>query len=79
MKTRLNLTIEENVLARSKKYASELGTSISKLVENYLNDISLKREKESFIDFIDKLEVPQVKQNTDRKQYYEEKAKKYGF
>lgn len=35
MKTRLNLTIEENLLQRMKAYASRKHISLSELVEGY--------------------------------------------
>jgi len=80
MKARVNLTIEEDVLLKAKKYAAEVGSSISELVENYLSNVSKKSNSESLIEFIDKLEVPKIDKNIDfKEQYYEERAKKYGF
>lgn len=80
MKARVNLTIEQDILSKAKKYASEVGTSVSELVENYLKNVSKKTDTESLIDFIDRLEVPKIDENIDfKKQYYEDRAEKYGF
>ena len=80
MKARVNLTIEEDILAKAKKYAAEVGSSMSELVENYFKNISGKKGSESLIEYIDKLEVPKIDKDLDfKKQYYEERAKKYGF
>lgn len=80
MKTRVNLTIEQDILSKAKKYASEIGVSVSELVENYLKNVSKKTDTESLIEFIDKLEVPKIDENIDfQKQYYEDRAEKYGF
>lgn len=80
MKARVNLTIEQDILSKAKKYASEIGVSVSELVENYLKNVSKKTDTESLINFIDRLEVPKIDENIDfKKQYYEDKAEKYGF
>ena len=36
MNTKLTLTIEQTVIEKSKKYASEKGRSLSAIIENYL-------------------------------------------
>ena len=36
MNTKLTLTIEQSVIEKSKKYASEKGRSLSAIIENYL-------------------------------------------
>jgi hypothetical protein len=80
MKARVNLTIEEEIITEAKKYASQIGSSVSELVENYLKNISKKPKSESLIDYIDKLEVPKSTDNINfKKEYYEENSKKYGF
>ena len=50
MKARVNLTIEQDILDRAKKYASDLGSNVSELVENYLKNVSTKVNSESLID-----------------------------
>lgn len=43
MDTKLTLKLNENVIERAKKYASDKKVSLSRLIENYLN--SLTREQ----------------------------------
>ena len=40
MKVRLTLTVDEDVLKRARLYAKTTNTSISKLVQDYLNKIT---------------------------------------
>jgi len=40
MNTRLTLKLKKNVIDRAKKYAREHETSLSKIVENYLDTIT---------------------------------------
>ncbi len=80
MKARVNLTIEQDVLAKAKSYAAEIGSSISEIVENYLKHVSARTSSETLIEYIDKLEVPKTDEHIDlKKQYYEERGQKYGF
>ena len=80
MKARVNLTIEQDILDRAKKYASDLGSSVSELVENYLKNVSTKVNSESLIDYVDKLEIPDLDKNINyKRQYYEDTGQKYGF
>lgn len=44
MKTKLNLTIENDLVQKSKKYAKAKGISVSKLVENMLRDVTQKHQ-----------------------------------
>ena len=44
MKTRLNLTIDENLIPRTKKYAKSHGISVSQLVEDLLRETTKKEE-----------------------------------
>ena len=79
MKTRVNLTIEKNVLTKAKQYAAEINESLSELVENYLKGLEKKRSSESLLDYIDQLEVPEIATDMNfTKAYYEEKSEKYG-
>lgn len=80
MKARVNLTIEQDILDRAKIDASDLGSSVSELVENYLKNVSTKVNSESLIDYVDKLEIPDLDKNIDyKRQYYEDRGQKYGF
>jgi dsDNA-specific endonuclease/ATPase MutS2 len=40
METKLTLKLKKNIIDRAKKYASERETSLSKLIENYLEAIT---------------------------------------
>jgi hypothetical protein len=40
METKLTLKLKKNVIDRAKKYASDRETSLSKLIENYLEAIT---------------------------------------
>ena len=78
MKTRVNLTIEHEVLIKAKKYAAQVKESLSELVEDYLERLAKKADSESLIDYIDKLEVPEIDAEIDFKEvYYENKSEKY--
>ncbi|MCA6441140.1 MAG: DUF6364 family protein [Sediminibacterium sp.] len=83
MKSRLNITIEDNLLEHIKLYASQKKTSVSKLIEQYFKTLttpSSSKKEENLIEFLDKL--PKPKRSTEhysKESYYEENAKKYGF
>lgn len=47
MKKKLNLTINHNVIERSKNYARKNGISVSELIENLLES-ALEQDKGSF-------------------------------
>ncbi len=40
MNTKLTLTIEQSIIEKAKKYASEQGRSLSDIIENYLKVIT---------------------------------------
>lgn len=46
MNTKLTLTIEQEVIERAKKYASEKNRSLSDIIENYLRLITKERKVE---------------------------------
>ncbi len=80
MKARLNLTIEEGVLARVKQYAAHKNVSLSELVEEYFSQIATPAPKSDLIDFVKSLPKSDVYDDVDlKKQYFEENASKYGF
>jgi hypothetical protein len=47
---KLTLSIEPGVIDKAKKYAKQKHTSISKLVENYLDDISDPKKNKDKLD-----------------------------
>jgi len=46
MKTKLTLSLQEDVIEQAKAYAKDQETSISSLVENYLKVITSAKRKE---------------------------------
>lgn len=81
MKARVNLTIEEDILQKAKKYASEMGSSVSELVESYFRKITEPKEREvKLFKMVEKLEKPNLPEDFDyKKEYYEARKDKYGF
>jgi antitoxin component of RelBE/YafQ-DinJ toxin-antitoxin module len=41
--SKLTLSVDEDVIARAKRYASKRGVSLSQLVETYLDEVSEPR------------------------------------
>jgi antitoxin component of RelBE/YafQ-DinJ toxin-antitoxin module len=84
MKARLNLTIEQDVLEKAKSYASKMGASVSELVEEYLRKVTepkeIKEIKTDLFEIVKNLPNVDYPENFDfKKEYYEERKKKYGF
>jgi hypothetical protein len=52
MTVKLNLTIDEDVVKRTKRFAKKTNTSISKMVQEYLDKAtqSAKADKKSFVE-----------------------------
>lgn len=48
MDTKLTLKLNENVIERAKKFASNKKTSLSRLIENYLDSITQERQENDF-------------------------------
>lgn len=81
MKTRLKLTIDEDLL-KVKLYADKNNESISNLVEEYFETIVKKPKQKSLLDLLDELPKPKEIYPKDfdfKEEYYKERAKKYGF
>ncbi|HEX6181065.1 MAG TPA: DUF6364 family protein [Chitinophagaceae bacterium] len=80
MKTRLNITVDESLLKSAKLYASNKGTSLSQLIEEYLKSLMRPKRKKNIIQLVDKLPKPKIDTGKDLKRtYYEDKKGKYGF
>jgi len=83
MKTKVNLTIEKEVLKKMKLYALENQVSVSGMVEDYFRKLLIAEQdiKTSLFEMIDNLKLnAEVPADLDyKKEYYEAKAKKYGF
>jgi hypothetical protein len=81
MKTRVNLTISPEVLEKAKKYAAKKGSSVSELVESFLEKVTYSKKSETkLFEMVAKLKKPDLPKDFDyKKEYYEAKGKKYGL
>ena len=80
MKSRVNLTIEENLLTDAKIYAQKQHTSVSDLVENFFKTLRKPAKRRNILDLIKELDPPAIDVNADLKDlYYKKQAKKHGF
>jgi len=80
MKAKLNLTIDEQLLAQAKAYAAKKHSSVSELVESYFRTFVNKRSNKGIVELIERLPKPEVSNQEDlKKQYFEDNAGKYGF
>lgn len=80
MKSRLNIRVDKYLLNRVKVYAEQHQTSLSYLIETYLEHLTKKSAKEDVITLVRKLNKPEISPDIDlKKQYYEEQMDKYGF
>lgn len=80
MKTRLNLTIDNNILNSAKAYAASKNTSVSELVEEYFKSIRRPTKRKTILDLVHELPAPKIDVSGDlKKQYYEAQASKHGF
>jgi hypothetical protein len=70
MKSRLNLTIDKNLLKNTKQYAEKHHISISELAENYFRSITKPTKRETIIDIIGKLDKPNIDPTADLKELY---------
>lgn len=46
MNTKLTLSLNKSIIKSAKDYAKENSVSLSKLIENYLNSLTKKQQKE---------------------------------
>jgi hypothetical protein len=72
MTVKLNLTIDEKIVAKSKRYAAQKKTSVSKLVEELLTNVIADRErkkgKKSFVEKYAgtlKISIPDIEKAKD--------------
>ena len=80
MKSRLNLTIEENLLESVKNYAVKQQSSVSELVETYFKTVTKPSKRKNILQLVEKLEKPSFTiEGKPSDVYYKENAKKYGF
>lgn len=80
MKAKLNLTIDDSLLAKIKRYAASRKVSVSELVETYFNTLTKASKKQNIVELMDSIQKPSVKLPENLKTaYYEEQKGKYGF
>jgi hypothetical protein len=79
MNTKLTLNLDKRVIEQAKSYAKNNQTSLSKLIENYLNSLTKTTEKKSDISpLVESLTGVIPSGNYDDKKDYEDYlAEKY--
>ena len=79
MDTKLTLKLNESVIELAKKYAKKNNISISRMVENYLQAITLKKNKRIDVSpLVESLTgVIELKEEDYRKDYTNFLSKKY--
>jgi hypothetical protein len=78
----MNLSIEEKLVCQIKEYAEEKNTSVSELVEQYFKRLTRPAKKSNLIELVKSLPKVDLGYDDDvdlKKQYYQERASKYGF
>lgn len=83
MKVRFNTTIDQQLLEQVKVHAVKKQVSVSQLIESYFKSIVHKRpvKKKNLLDLVESLQPQKeiIKQSRNKKLFYEEHGKKYGF
>jgi hypothetical protein len=74
METKLTLKLKKNVIDRAKKYAHDRETSLSKIVENYLEAITSDKSSEIKISALVKSisGVVELPDDYDHKEVYQQ-------
>ena len=57
MTTKLTLTVEKEIIEKSKSFAKKTGTSLSNIVENYLASIVEEKQNAQVSEKLSKIEV----------------------
>lgn len=82
MKTRINLTIDPEVVRKGKRIAARQNKSLSQIIENFLKSIPDKDEEPLFMKMVReaKMKGPGPITNREiREEYYESLREKYGL
>lgn len=80
MNTKLTLNLNKSVIESAKDYAKENRVSLSKLIENYLNSLTKKQEKQTKVSpLVESLTgiIPPETEQKNNEDYYEYLSKKY--
>jgi hypothetical protein len=80
MKSRLNLTIDTDLLITIKSLAKKKQKSISEMVGEYFNVIAKSAKRKNIIDLVESLPAPKIDDEADLKElFYQTESQKYGF
>ena len=80
MNTKLTLNLNKDTIESAKDYAKSNDTSVSKLIENYLNSLIRKNVKEIKVSpLVESLTgvIPQITDEDYKRDYYEYLNEKY--
>lgn len=79
MNTKLTLNLNRDTIESAKNYAKNNDTSVSKLIENYLNSLIKKNDKSKVSPLVESLTgvIPQITDEEYRKEYYDYLKEKY--
>jgi hypothetical protein len=79
MNTKLTLNLDKDVIEQAKNYAKDNRVSLSKLIENYLNSLTSKKEKERKVSPLVESLTGVIPSNffDDQKDYREYISEKY--
>lgn len=77
--SKLTLSVDEDVVARAKRYAAGRGTSVSRLVERYLSLVSrpASKEEDEPPPILARLRAELKGVSVDRADYYRYLERKY--
>ena len=75
---KLTLSVEEDVIERAKRYAEKRGTSVSRLVQTFLDDLSAPRaNKQELSPIARRLHGALRGARTSKKDHLDHLARKY--
>lgn len=80
MNSKLTLHLNKNIIESAKDYAKDNRTSLSKLIENYLNSLTRKDQKKVKVSpLVESLTgiIPHEAEEKNKEDYYEYLNKKY--
>jgi hypothetical protein len=79
MDTKLTLKLDQEIIAKAKEYAKSRKTSVSRLIENFLQKLTNDSEKEEITPLVKSLSgiLDLPKDYDHKKEYSEYLSKKY--
>lgn len=79
MKSRLNITVDKDLIKRVKMYAGKKNISVSELVEGFFRELTRPGGQQSIIDIVESMEVPEISDDVDLvREYHKDMEKKHG-